>query len=65
MSLTTSATRWLDEKSVSELTQIPVETLRSWRTQRTNLPYSKIGRLVRYSEVAVTAYMESHQVRPQ
>lgn len=58
-------TRWLDEKSVSELTRIPVETLRYWRTHRKNLPYAKIGRLVRYSEAAVNAYMQDHGVNPK
>lgn len=53
---------WLTENEASDLTKIPVETLRSWRTAKKHLPYSKIGRLVRYNEVAVNAYVKAREV---
>ncbi|QJU54381.1 helix-turn-helix domain-containing protein [Herbiconiux sp. KACC 21604] len=57
-----SATRWLTEQQCSEQTGIPVGTLRDWRMKGLNLPFSRIGRLVRYAESEVDTYMRSQQV---
>lgn len=54
---------WLTEQEVSAMTGFPVETLRTWRKAKTHIPYSKIGRLVRYNEQTVTNYMESQEVK--
>ncbi|WP_066041975.1 helix-turn-helix domain-containing protein [Herbiconiux solani] len=57
-----TATKWLTEQQCSELTGIPVGTLQDWRGKRVNLPYSRIGRLIRYSEAEVDDYMKAQQV---
>lgn len=57
-----SATKWLTEQQCSELTGIPAGTLRNWRSAGINLPFARIGRLVRYSEAEVDAYMKAQQV---
>lgn len=44
---------------------IPVSTLNAWRTQRIELPYVRIGRLVRYRQEDVLALIETNMVRPQ
>lgn len=54
-----SAPEWLTEQEASQKTSIPVETLRTWRKAKKNIPFSKIGRLVRYNAQTVTDYMES------
>lgn len=59
MSAVDVAPRWLSEQSVSEKTEIPVNTLRDWRKKQTGPPFSKIGRLVRYNEAAVDEYLAS------
>jgi excisionase family DNA binding protein len=57
-----SATVWLNEQQCSEMTGIPVGTLQDWRTKKLNIPFSRIGRLVRYAEDEVDAYMRSQTV---
>jgi len=45
---------------VAEYLGLEVETLNVWRcTKRYNLPYSKIGRLVRYRAEDVEAFVTS------
>ena len=53
---------WLTEQDVSARTSISVETLRVWRGAKKHIPFSKIGRLVRYDEKTVDAYMKSQEV---
>lgn len=57
-----TGTIWLTEKETSEKTSIPAATLRDWRFKKQNIPFSRIGRLVRYSEAEVDAYMASQTV---
>lgn len=57
-------TRYLDEKAVSELIGIAVQTLRNWRFRGTGPPYCKIGRSVRYLLSDIIAFMESKRVLP-
>lgn len=59
-----NAPRWMSEQSVSDMTEIPVNTLRDWRKKKHGPPFSKIGRLVRYSEVAVDEWLLSRQEFP-
>jgi hypothetical protein len=54
--------RWVDEKEVSKITGIAIQTLRNWRFQRTGPPYSKVGRAVRYRLDDVTHFMEERRV---
>lgn len=57
-----SSVRWLSEKEAAVLTGLSVHTLRSHRQHRRGIPYSKIGRAVRYSLDDVVAYMTEHRV---
>ncbi len=50
----------LTKEEVSEILGITVGTLAVWRTtKRYNLPYVKSGRLVRYREQDVQAFINS------
>ena len=57
--------KYLNEKQVSEVTGIAVQTIRNWRQLRRGFPYSKVGRAVRYSVADVEAYMESRKINPE
>ncbi len=54
--------KWLTEKEVSEMTGRAEQTLRNDRTKRQGIPYSKIGRSVRYKVADVIAVMEATRV---
>ena len=54
--------QWLTEVEVSLLTKLSLSTLRAHRFYRTGMPYSKVGRSVRYSLADVAAFMESRRV---
>lgn len=54
--------RWLTDKEVSELTGRGLQTLRNDRCLGQGIPYSKNGRLVRYSLDDVKAFMEAGRV---
>lgn len=54
--------QWLTEVEVSHLTKLSLSTLRAHRFYRKGLPYSKVGKSVRYSLADVTAFMESRRV---
>jgi hypothetical protein len=58
-----SEKRWLTEKKVAEMIDIPVQTLRNKRCQGKGMPYSKIGRSVRYALNDVIAFMEAHRIQ--
>ena len=53
--------QWLTEVDVSLLTKISLSTLRAHRFYRKGMPYSKVGRSVRYSLADVAAFMESRR----
>lgn len=57
--------RWITENQVNELTSLSLSTLRSHRFYGKGIPYSKIGRSVRYSLKDVLAFMESKKVTPR
>lgn len=55
-----NADLWTPARAAREL-GISVRTLAAWRSSgRHNLPYVKIGRLVRYRELDVDAWLELH-----
>lgn len=58
-------TQWLTERQVNELTTLSLSTLRSHRFYGKGIPYSKIGRSVRYSLADVIAFMESKRISPR
>jgi excisionase family DNA binding protein len=60
---TLSNTRLLTPQEVAEFLGVRVNTLNYWRcTGRYELPYTKIGRLVRYRPADVDAFIESRTV---
>ena len=62
MSITPDMRRWLDEKEVSRLTMLSLSTLRAHRFYRKGIPYSKVGRSVRYSVTDVTTFIDSRRI---
>ncbi len=52
----------LTAEEVSKLTGLSIGTLAQWRSQKRNIPYLKIGRLVRYSQRDVQVYLDSCRV---
>ena len=54
--------QWLTEVEVSELTKLSLSTLRAHRYYHKGMPYSKVGRSVRYSLADVADFMESRRI---
>lgn len=54
--------RYLNEKEVSEFTGLALSTLRNHRFERKGIPYSKLGKSVRYSLQDVLDYCESRRI---
>ena len=54
---------WLSEKAVAQLTGISVSTLQKQRFYHRGIPYSKVGRAVRYSVHDVQAFMTAHRIQ--
>jgi hypothetical protein len=54
--------RWVDERVVSELTGRAIQTLRNDRIKGKGIPYTKIGRLVRYDLADLEACMKAGRV---
>jgi predicted DNA-binding transcriptional regulator AlpA len=55
--------KWIGEKEVAQITGRGLQTLRNDRSKGQGIPYSKIGRLVRYSLADVVAFMESRKIK--
>ena len=55
--------KYVDEKVVSQITGRALQTLRNDRQFRRGIPYSKIGRSVRYLLADVLEFMESRKVQ--
>lgn len=56
--------QYLTEKEVSEMTRIPLSTLRNQRHLGIGFPYLKISRSVRYSWADVVNFMEARKIQP-
>lgn len=54
------AVRLLDTTQVSELTGIPVSTLKRWRVEHGQLPFLKLGRLVRYRLSDIQTWLDGN-----
>jgi predicted DNA-binding transcriptional regulator AlpA len=54
----------LNPPEAAEFLSVSKITLAGWRcSKRYSLPYIKIGRLVRYRQADLVAFLESHHVR--
>ena len=61
---TVPTVRWVDELETAQITGLSVHTLRAHRHLRRGIPYTKIGRSVRYSVFDVESFMKQHRVDP-
>ena len=57
--------KYINEKEVSRITGIGIQTLRNYRSLRKGLPFVKLDRAVRYNFDDVISYMESNKVEPK
>jgi len=55
-------TQYLKERQVALMTGRAVQTLRNDRAMRRGIPYSKIGKSVRYGLTDVITFMESRKI---
>jgi hypothetical protein len=53
-----------DERETAELLSCSVAALRKWRLLGKGPTYRKIGRLVRYDEADLVAYLDANCVQP-
>ena len=60
-----NAPQWISEKEVSKMTGRATQTLRNDRVKCQGIPYSKIGRSVRYLMDDVIGYMQSKRINPE
>jgi len=56
--------RLLNERETSQLLGCSVAALRKWRLLEVGPAYVKVGRLVRYAEADLVAYLDAHRVEP-
>ena len=54
--------RYLNEHQVADIVGLSVKTLRRMRQERRGPAYSKVGRLVRYSDQIVADWMDSQRI---
>ena len=54
--------KYLTEKEVAEMTGFALSTLRNSRFEGHGIPYSKIGRSVRYNQVDIIEFMASYKI---
>ena len=57
--------RYINEKEVSEITGVALQTLRNQRHWNRGFPYTKIGRSVRYLLQDVLEFMESRKIETE
>lgn len=57
--------KYINEKKVAELMDIGVQTLRNDRHLGKGIPYSKVGRSVRYKIEDIIAFMEAGRINTQ
>jgi len=58
----TDLPKYINEKTVSNITSRALPTLRNDRHLRKGIPYSKCGRSVRYSLDDVLSYMQKNRI---
>ena len=48
----------------AEPLNIPVSTLSRWRSERRELPYVTVGRLIRYRQVDIDRWIDDNTINP-
>ena len=54
--------KWLTEMEAAKLVALSIHTLRAYRQRNRGIPYSKVGRAVRYALDDIMAYMTEHRI---
>ena len=54
-----------DNKGAATYVGLKPPTMRKWRRERKGPPYIKIGRLVRYRQRDLDAFLEKHLQKPE
>jgi hypothetical protein len=57
-----STERLLDERGAANKLACSIAMMRKWRLKRIGPRYCRLGRLVRYSEADLVAYIEQNRV---
>ena len=57
-----SIIEWLNPQGVENEYNFSVSTLAKWRMQKINLPFSKMGKYIRYKRSDIEAFIESNKV---
>ncbi len=58
----TTINKWLTPKELNEEYNFSTSTLAKWRMQKINLPFSKMGKYIRYKREDIEAFIESNKV---
>jgi len=58
----TTRKEWLNPKEVSKEYKISISILAKWRMERKHLPFSKVGKYIKYKRADVEAFLNSHRV---
>jgi hypothetical protein len=58
----TIAPEWLDTKGASIYLSVSQRSLEYWRSVQKGPPYTKVGRVIRYSVTALEAWMRAEEV---
>jgi len=53
---------WLTPKDVSNQYGFSTSTTAKWRMQNLNIPFSKMGKYIRYKRSDIEAFIESNKV---
>jgi predicted DNA-binding transcriptional regulator AlpA len=64
LNLSPMSPRWLTEREVAGITGLSVSTLQKQRLYSRGIPYSKIGKSVRYAYADIVAFMQANRVEP-
>ncbi len=53
---------WLSPQGVKERYGFSVSTLAKWRMDNKNLPFSKMGKYIRYKRSDIEAFIDSNKI---
>ena len=60
--MTTEKKEWLNPREVRQEFGFSTSTLAKWRMNNLNLPFSKMGKYIRYKRGDVEVFIESNKV---
>lgn len=62
MTTTDFQERWLSPREVQEQYGFSTSTLAKWRMDSINLPFSRMGKYIRYNTTDIDKWIENHKV---